>query len=55
MDNTIKYDDFKKVDIRLGTIVKADEYRELKNGFSAFKEIHNGTCTAPKIILLIWN
>ena len=29
------------------------EYRELKNGFSAFKEIHNGTCTAPKIILLI--
>ncbi len=31
MDNTIKYDDFKKVDIRLGTIVKADEYRELKN------------------------
>ena len=29
------------------------EYRELKDGSSAFKEIHNGTCTAPKIILLI--
>jgi len=30
MENTIKYGDFKKVDIRLGTIIKADEYRELK-------------------------
>jgi len=28
------------------------EYRELKNGAGAFKEIHNGTCTAPKIILI---
>tara|TARA_B100001123_G_scaffold441547_1_gene582982 strand:+ start:128 stop:1132 length:1005 start_codon:yes stop_codon:yes gene_type:complete len=28
------------------------EYRKLKDGFSAFKEIHNGSCTAPKIILL---
>tara|TARA_Y100000590_G_C15599774_1_gene969547 strand:+ start:60 stop:1064 length:1005 start_codon:yes stop_codon:yes gene_type:complete len=29
------------------------EYRELKKGSSAFKEIHNGSCAAPKIILLI--
>jgi len=29
------------------------EYRKLKEGSSAFKEIHEGTCTAPKIILLI--
>ena len=29
------------------------EYRKLEEGSSAFKEIHNGTCTAPKIILLI--
>ena len=29
------------------------EYRELKQGSSAFKEIHDGKCTAPKIILLI--
>ena len=29
------------------------EYRNLKDGFSAFKEIHNGTCVAPKIILLV--
>ena len=28
------------------------EYRELKNGANAFKEIHNGTCVAPKIILI---
>ena len=28
------------------------EYRELKQGSSAFKEIHDGKCTAPKIILL---
>ncbi len=28
------------------------EYRELKNGWGAFKEIHDGTCVAPKIILL---
>ncbi len=28
------------------------EYRELKNGASAFKEIHDGTCSAPKIVLL---
>jgi len=29
------------------------EYRTLKEGYSAFKEIHNGSCSAPKIILLI--
>jgi len=28
------------------------EYRELKNGSSAFKEIHEGTCSSPKVILL---
>jgi threonine dehydrogenase-like Zn-dependent dehydrogenase len=28
------------------------EYRELKNGANAFKEIHDGTCVAPKIILI---
>ena len=29
------------------------EYRELKEGSSAFKDIHNGTCAAPKIILTV--
>ncbi len=29
------------------------EYRNLKEGATAFKEIHNGSCSAPKIILLI--
>jgi len=29
------------------------QYRNLKEGSSAFKEIHNGSCAAPKIILLI--
>jgi len=29
------------------------EFRKLKEGSSAFKEIHNGKCTSPKIILLI--
>ena len=28
------------------------EYRELKKGSEAFNEIHNGTCIAPKIILI---
>ncbi len=28
------------------------EFRELKNGAQAFKEIHDGTCIAPKIILI---
>ena len=29
------------------------EYRELKDGSSAFKQIDDGSCAAPKIILLI--
>jgi len=29
------------------------EYRSLKDGFGAFKQIHNGTCASPKIILLV--
>jgi threonine dehydrogenase-like Zn-dependent dehydrogenase len=29
------------------------EYRELKDGASAFQQIHDGSCSAPKIILLI--
>ena len=29
------------------------EYRELKEGSEAFKEIHDGSCAAPKIILLV--
>ena len=28
------------------------EYRKLQEGSSAFKEIHDGSCTAPKIVLL---
>ena len=28
------------------------EYRDLKKGSEAFNEIHNGTCVAPKIILI---
>ena len=28
------------------------EYRELSKGAKAFKEIHDGTCEAPKIILI---
>jgi len=28
------------------------EFRDLKNGSGAFKQIHDGTCVAPKIILL---
>ena len=28
------------------------EYRDLKKGADAFTEIHNGTCVAPKIILI---
>tara|TARA_B100001250_G_scaffold171978_1_gene148072 strand:+ start:2304 stop:3308 length:1005 start_codon:yes stop_codon:yes gene_type:complete len=28
------------------------EYRELKNGAVAFKQIHDGTCSAPKIVLI---
>ena len=29
------------------------EFRELSSGAGAFKEIHNGSCESPKIILLI--
>ena len=29
------------------------EYRNLKDGSLAFEQIHNGSCSAPKIILLI--
>jgi len=29
------------------------QYRNLKEGSSAFKEIHDGSCSAPKVILLI--
>ena len=29
------------------------EYRKLKDGASAFKQIHEGSCIAPKIILLV--
>ena len=28
------------------------EYRELKKGAEAFKQIHDGSCSAPKIVLL---
>ena len=28
------------------------EYRKLKDGNSSFKQIHDGLCTAPKIVLL---
>jgi threonine dehydrogenase-like Zn-dependent dehydrogenase len=28
------------------------EFRELKKGAEAFKQIHDGTCVAPKIILI---
>jgi len=28
------------------------EFRDLKNGWDAFKQIHDGTCVAPKIILI---
>tara|TARA_Y100000590_G_scaffold10466_1_gene12894 strand:- start:163 stop:1167 length:1005 start_codon:yes stop_codon:yes gene_type:complete len=29
------------------------EYRSLKDGAKAFQDIHNGSCSAPKIVLLI--
>tara|TARA_B100001250_G_scaffold403650_1_gene418488 strand:+ start:443 stop:643 length:201 start_codon:yes stop_codon:yes gene_type:complete len=28
------------------------EYRDIKKGAEAFREIHDGSCSAPKIILL---
>ena len=30
------------------------EYRELKEGAKAFEQIHNGSCIAPKIVLIPW-
>ncbi len=50
-------DDFKKtLEIlskkQLGSLAWI-EYRNLKDGAKAFKEIHDGTCSAPKIVLLI--
>ena len=36
---------------KLGSL-KWIEYRDLKKGPEAFKEIHNGKCVAPKIILI---
>ena len=29
------------------------EYRSLKDGAKAFQDIHDGSCSAPKIVLLI--
>lgn len=48
--------DFEKsIDIltkkKLGSL-KWIEYRELKDGANAFKQIHDGTCISPKIILI---
>ena len=48
--------DFKKIlsllaNKRIGSLDWI-EYRELKDGSLAFKEIHDGSCTAPKIVLL---
>ena len=49
-------DDFKKSINILDKKILGDlgwiEYRDLKKGSDAFKEIHNGTCVAPKIILI---
>ena len=36
---------------KLGSL-KWIEYRELKEGAKAFEQIHNGSCVAPKIILI---
>ena len=48
--------DFKRaIDIltnkKLGSL-KWIEYRDLKKGAEAFKQIHDGSCIAPKIILI---
>ena len=37
---------------RLGSLQWV-EYRELKNGAKAFKEIHDGVCVSPKIVLRV--
>jgi len=39
-------------DKKLG-ILNWIEYKNLKDGASAFKQIHDGSCSAPKIILLV--
>ena len=39
-------------DQKIGSL-KWIEYRKLQDGSSAFKDIHDGSCTSPKIILLI--
>ena len=39
-------------DKKIGSL-KWIEYRKLKDGFGAFKQIHDGSCSAPKIILLV--
>ena len=48
-------DFIKSIDIlaekKIGSL-KWIEYRELKDGANAFKEIHNGKCIAPKIVLI---
>ena len=48
--------DFKKTLAILSNKTLGDlkwiEYRELKKGAEAFKQIHDGTCAAPKIVLL---
>jgi hypothetical protein len=36
---------------KLGNLAWLD-YRQLKDGANAFREIHNGTTASPKIILL---
>ena len=46
-ENTIKILADKKIG-ELGWI----EYRDLQKGAKAFKEIHDGTCSSPKIVLL---
>ena len=39
-------------DKKLGTL-EWIEYKNLKDGASAFKQIHDGSCAAPKIILIV--
>ena len=49
-------EDFKKsinllTEKKIGSL-KWIEYRKLKEGAEAFEQIHNGTCVAPKIVLI---
>ena len=46
-ENTIKI----LADKKIGDLTWI-EYRELKKGAEAFKQIHDGSCSAPKIVLL---